>query len=97
MRVIYKYTFPIDDTCTIHNIPNNYEGFAVRHVAMQHGKPTMWIEHDVPGSFGPTERYVDVEFAIFGTGHRFGTSDARKFIGTLIMSEGHQVWHIYQR
>ena len=90
MRVIYKYTFPIDDVFMLFNIPFDYR---VLHIDLQKERPTMWIEHSVPGELA---NLVDIRFRVLGTGHHFTLlpSDG-EHLGTVLLYNGMQVYHIY--
>lgn len=89
MKVIYKYNIMIDDEFTIQKLPVDYKVVAV---ALQNGRPMMWIEHQDPNS---ATSFADVKFHIFGTGQYFEPEWGQEHLGTLIMHEGRLVWHIY--
>lgn len=85
MSVIHKYQFTNGPFLTIPLDP----GAIVRHVDMQGGLITLWIEKLKPqDDFDPARM-----FRIFGTGHEIPPD--YKYVGSCI--DGSFVWHVYER
>lgn len=85
-HVIYKYPIEIKPRQVI-QLPRIAK---ILHVAMQHGRPTIWAEVD------PAERLVERTVSVIGTGHPFEVgiaSPADLHIGTVF--DGPLVWHVY--
>lgn len=91
MIKVYKYTFNrLSPEITMP------EGAKILHVAMQHGKPTLWALVDLK------DTVIKHRFVIRGTGHTVPAGVDKEaaaiytgFIGTFF--DGPFVWHMWKR
>jgi hypothetical protein len=83
VRTIWKYPLHIIDRQMI-LLP---DGGMIRHVAMQHDIPCLWVEVDTEAP--KTERFI----RIFGTGHPHVSGE---YIGSFQALPGTQVFHVYE-
>lgn len=85
MITIYKYPFKITDSLEI-RMPRHAE---ILHVGLQKGEPHLWARVDT------TQPKVTRFINIRGTGHDASRVD--RHIGTLIMSDGEFVFHVFDQ
>lgn len=82
-RTIWKY--PIGGGAMI-SMPR---GGIIRHLAVQHGQPTIWVELD------PSEPQESRQFVMYGTGHPIYEGASYEYIGTI--QDAGFVWHFYEQ
>jgi hypothetical protein len=86
VKTIYKYPMPIVDELT-KELP---AGSQLLCVQMQRGEPQLWavVDTDQP----PVAR----DFRWVGTGHPFDLGTHCAYIGTVQISEGLRVFHLFE-
>lgn len=62
----------------------------VLSVAVQRGKPFVWIE------MGVSRQTTSIQLQTIMTGDTFNPGPAWRFIGTLLLEEGSFVLHVYE-
>ena len=86
MYSIWKYHIPMEDRFTM-ELPKDS---MILDIQVQFDKPTMWVLVDTDADL--EERY----FKVLGTGFEFETVEELTHIGTIQMSAGVLVWHIFE-
>lgn len=81
-KTVYKYPLAITDV-TILSLTGQ-----VLYFAEQHGRLTIWAEHDQ--NVEPVLR----QFQVVGTGHP--VPDDGRFLGSTVTTGGHFVFHLYE-
>jgi len=87
MKVVGKFT--LKDHESNLEIP---EGYEVLSVVEQHNKIVLYC------IVNPENELVDAQFLVIGTGWDIPdkATDDMKFIGTVVISNGALVWHVFQ-
>ena len=85
MRVIYKYNLDVISKVQSLRVPGMLP--EIKHVAVQNGQITLWIEVD------PGDGLLETDFKVVATGEAYN-GDVWEHVGTVLMLEGSYVWHI---
>jgi hypothetical protein len=85
MKTVWKYPLEVLDEQTI-EIPDIHQ---ILHIAEQHGEPTLWFLVD------PGAPKIKKRIRIYGTGHTIVNDYQMTFLGSVLMSRGDLVWHIF--
>lgn len=83
-RAIWKYALTAPHSTVVVQEPG-----IVRHVAGQHGNPTLWVEVDPDDPRGGRLR----SFEVVATGQSFRLDDPM-YLGTALLDG--LVWHVYE-
>lgn len=84
--LVYKYKLPTNGYVEI-EMPRMAE---LLYVAEQNGDLCLWALVD------PDAWTVMRRFRIAGTGHAMAPSECEHYIGTVLMSGGLVVWHVFE-
>ena len=87
MLTIHKYTFEPSGEITL-RMP---KGAQVLSFQNQNDTPTIWAMAN-----SEAEK-VDINFMIFGTGHKIPDEPHLLYIGTAQFYNGRLVWHLFKR
>ena len=93
MKVIYKYELHPSDVGTgVFPVVMPHDAKYL-HVGAQGNQMFIWVEVDTESST------LEHTFEVFGTGHKMyeDMGVERKHIGSLMMSDGALVFHVYHR
>jgi len=86
MRTVYKYPLELADVQDV-RLPRASE---ILHVAEQHGSLFLWAWVNT------SEPHESVTIAICGTGHPTPEPHEARHIGSVVMTGGHLVWHVFR-
>lgn len=85
MRTIFKYPLDVADEQVV-ALPH---GAQILCAQMQHSMPCIWAEVDRQA---PVSQRI---FYMYGTGHRVPTDRVQTYVGTVQLSGGALVFHVY--
>lgn len=89
MRTVWKFDAPIADEFSV-AMPRGAEMLTVQ---MQHGHPVIWALVDTVLEAEPETRH----FSWRGTGHDCDYMKAKGYVGTVQISGGTLIFHLFER
>ena len=86
MKNIYRFDVPIEDRFCLH-LPVDAQ---VLSVSERGGTAHMWI------LLSPEKKIEERHFRVIGTGRPIPDAANLRFVGTVLLSAGRLVWHVFE-